>query len=418
MIIRGATLVDAEGVRAGDIAIEGDRIVARAEAGAGADGAPADASDPGFRRGDGVDAFGRHVLPGLVDLGVFAVERGACAAGGITRVALMPDQSPALDDPGLVQRAALAAKPALWVHPLAAATKGLAGIELAEYALMARAGAKAVATGRSWIADSGVMRRVLGYAHSLGLTVVAHAEDGGLTAGAVATAGETATRHGLAAAPARAEAMAVARDLMLVEETGARLHFRQLTTALAFDLIRAAKRAGLPVTCGIAPTHLLLSDIAMSDFRTFARLSPPLRAEDDRRAALAALADGTIDVLCSAHDPRGAEAKRLPFADAEPGASGAETLLALGLGLVRDGTITLVRLAALTSGNPAKILGLEFRGLSEGSPADLVIVDIDKPWRIDGTRFRSSAGNTPFDGLPVQGKVVRTIKGGRTIFEL
>jgi dihydroorotase len=400
MIIRGATLVDAEGVRAGDIAIEGDRI------------------SPGGSQEASIDAFGKHVLPGLVDLGVFAVERGACAAGGITRVALMPDQSPALDDPGLVQRAALAAKPALWVHPLAAATKVLAGVDLAEFALMARAGAKAVATGRSWIADSGVMRRVLSYAHSLGMTVVAHAEDGGLTSGAVATAGETATRHGLAAAPARAEAMAVARDLMLVEETGARLHFRQLTTALAFDLIREAKRAGLPVTCGIAPTHLLLSDIAMSDFRTFARLSPPLRSEEDRRAALAALADGTIDVLCSAHDPRGAEAKRLPFADAEPGASGAETLLALGLGLVRDGTITLERLAALTSANPASILGLDCGRLSEGSPADLTIVDIDKPWRIDGTRFRSSAGNTPFDGLPVQGKVVRTIKGGRTIFEL
>jgi dihydroorotase len=400
MIIRGATLVDAEGVRAGDLAVDGDRISA---------GGSQEAS---------IDAFGKHVLPGLVDLGVFAVERGACAAGGITRVALMPDQSPALDDPGLVQRAALAAKPALWVHPLAAATKVLAGVDLAEFALMARAGAKAVATGRSWIADSGVMRRVLSYAHSLGMTVVAHAEDGGLTSGAVATAGETATRHGLAAAPARAEAMAVARDLMLVEETGARLHFRQLTTALAFDLIREAKRAGLPVTCGIAPTHLLLSDIAMSDFRTFARLSPPLRSEEDRRAALAALADGTIDVLCSAHDPRGAEAKRLPFADAEPGASGAETLLALGLGLVRDGTITLERLAALTSGNPASILGLDCGRLSEGSPADLTIVDIDKPWRIDGTRFRSSAGNTPFDGLPVQGKVVRTIKGGRSIFEL
>ncbi len=398
MIVRGATLVDASGVRTGDLAIDGDRI-----------GNHADEII--------IEARGRHVFPGVVDLGVFAVERGASAAGGITRIALMPDQSPPLDDPGLVQRAALAAKPALWVHPLGAATKELLGVELAEYALMARAGAKAIATGRGWIADSGVMQKVLAYAHSLGMAVIAHAEDGGLTRNAVATAGETATRHGLSSASSRAEAMAVARDLMLVEETGARLHFRQLTTALALDLVRAAKRRGLPVTCGISPTHLLLSDIALSDFRTYARLSPPLRSEEDRRAALTALSDGTIDVLCSAHDPRGAEAKRLPFADAAPGASGAETLVTLGLGLVRDGVISLERLAALTSHNPAMILGLDCGSLSEGAPADLMIVDVDRPWRIDAAAFRSAAGNTPFDGLPVQGKVVRTIKGGRTTFE-
>lgn len=409
MIIRGGTLVDASGERAGDLVIEGDKII---ELGSRESGSTAESD------GEVIDATGKIVLPGIVDLGVFAVERGASAAGGITRVALMPDQSPPLDDPGLVQRAALAAKPALWVHPLAAATKGLQGQELAEYALMARAGAKAVATGRRWIADSGVMHRVLAYAASLRLTVIAHAEDSGLAGGAVATAGETATLYGLPAASAAAEAMAVARDLMLVEDTGARLHFRQVTTAPALSLIREAKQRGLPVTCGIAPTHLLLSDIAVGDYRTFARLSPPLRSDDDRRACIESLRDGTIDVLCSAHDPRGPEAKRLPFADAEPGASGAETLMTLGLGLVRDGVIDLPRLAALTSRNPARILGVACGSLDGGAPADLAIVDPDRPWRIDGTRFASSAGNTPFDGLPVQGKVVRTLKGGRTIFEI
>jgi dihydroorotase len=393
------TLIDSRGQRDGSLTVDGDRIVS------------VDAANAGI-------AGTTLILPGIVDLGVFTVERGASAAGGITRVALMPDQSPPLDDPGLVQRAALAAKPALWVHPLAAATKGLRGAELAEYALMARAGAKAVATGRSWIADSGVMRRVLAYAGSLGLTVIAHAEDGGLAAGAVATEGETATLYGLPAAPAVAEVMAVARDLMLVEETGARLHFRQITTARAFDLIRNAKARGLPVTCGITPTHLLLSDIAVGDYRTFARLSPPLRTDTDRRASIEALRDGTIDVLCSAHDPRGPEAKRLPFADAEPGASGAETLLTLALGLVRDGIIDLPRLAALTSANPAAILGIDCGRLEPGAPGDITVVDADRPWRIDGTKFASSAGNTPFDGLPVQGKIVRTLKGGRTIFEL
>ncbi len=393
------TLVDADGLREGTLAIEGDRISA-------IDALAVEVPGPTL------------ILPGIVDLGVFAVERGASAAGGITRVALMPDQSPPLDDPGLVQRAALAAKPALWVHPLAAATKGLRGTELAEYALMARAGAKAVATGRNWIADSGVMRRVLAYAGSLGLTVIAHAEDGGLTSGSVASEGTTATLYGLPAAPAVAEAMAIARDLMLVEETGARIHFRQITTARAFDLVRDAKRSGLPVTCGIAPAHLLLSDIAVGDYRTFARLSPPLRCEDDRQASLEALRDGTIDVLCSAHDPQGPEAKRLPFADAEPGASGAETLLTLALGLVRDGVIDLPRLVALTSTAPAAILGIDCGRLEPGAPADVTVVDADRPWRIDGAKFASSAGNTPFDGLPVQGKVVRTLKGGRTIYEL
>ncbi len=362
-----------------------------------------------------VDATGLHVAPGLVDLGVFAVERAACAAGGITRVALMPDQAPPLDDPGLVQRAALAAKPHLWVHPIAAATRGLAGTELVEYALMRKAGAKAVATGRHWIADSGVMHRVLAYAGSLGMTVIAHAEDGGLTRHAVATAGETATRHGLSAAPAFSEAIAIARDIMLAEDTGAAIHFRQVTTRAGFERIRRAKDRGLPVTCGITPAHLLLSDIAISDFRTFARLSPPLRSEDDRQSCLEALSDGTIDVLCSGHDPRGPEAKRLPFADAEPGMAGAETFLALGLGLVRDGTISLTRLFELTATNPAKVIGVDAGTLAVGAPADLCLIDIDKPWQIRGLAFASDAGNTPFDGLPVQGKAVRTIKGGRTI---
>lgn len=365
-----------------------------------------------------LDATGLIVAPGLVDLGVFAVERRAFAAAGITRIALMPDQSPPLDDPGLVQRAALAAKPHLWVHPIAAATRGLGGTDLAEYALMRKAGAKAVATGRHWIADSGVMHRVLAYAGSLGLTVIAHAEDGGLTRHAVATAGETATRHGLPAAPAFSEAIAIARDIMLAEDTGAAIHFRQVTTRAGFERIRRAKARGLPVTCGITPAHLLLSDIATSDFRTFARLSPPLRCEDDRRACLEALSDGTVDVLCSGHDPRGPEAKRLPFADAEPGMAGAETLLTLGLGLVRDGTITRLRLFELLAANPAKILGVESGTLAAGAPADITLIDADKPWQIKGAAFASDAGNTPFDGLPVQGKAVRTIKGGRTIFPL
>ena len=361
---------------------------------------------------DLIDAGGLVLAPAIVDLGVFAIDKAACRAGGIVRVALMPDQSPVLDDPGIVQRASAIGKPELWVHPLAAATAGLGGVELGEMAVNAEAGARAVATGRRWIADSGVMHRVLAYARDCALTVIVHAEDGGLAAGAAATEGETATRLGLPAAPAIAEPLAIARDLMLAEETGAAIHFRQVTTARGFDLVRAAKARGVRVTCGITPAHLLLSDIAMSEFRTFAHLSPPLRSEADRQAALAALADGTIDVLSSGHDPRGPEEKRLPFADSAPGMAGAETLLALGLGLVRDGVIAIDRLFALLARNPARILGLETGTLAPGSPADLVLIDPDAPWQINADTMLGAAGNTPFDGLPVQGRAVRVLKGG------
>ena len=358
-----------------------------------------------------VDARGQWLAPGIVDLGVFATDKPAFHFGGITRAALMPDSGP-LDGAGLVERAAKGGKPDLWVHPLAAATKGLEGKELAEIGLMKQAGARAVATGRSRIADAGVMRRVLAYAASLGLTVIAHAEDEGLTAGTVATDGEMATRLGLASAPAIAEAMAIARDLMLVEEVGAPIHFRQVTTARGLDLIREAKAKGLPVTCGITPAHLFLSDTAIGDFRTFARLSPPLRSEDDRHACLAAVADGTIDVLASGHDPRGPEDKRLPFAEALPGMAGAETLLAMGLQLVRDGHVTPVRLFDLLAANPARLLGLDAGRLEAGLEADLILIDEGTPWQVDAKKMAAWAGNTPFDGMPVQGRATMLWKGG------
>lgn len=398
-----ATLVcPTGGVSKGALLVENGAIVAMGDI-----ALPADAQS--------IDLAGKMLAPALVDLGVFAVDRAACRFGGIARVGLMPDQSPVLDDPGIVRRAATSGKPDLWVHPIAAATRGLAGQDLGEMAINASAGARAVATGRGWIANAGTMRRVLAYARDCGLTVIAHAEDDGLTQGAVATEGETATRLGLPAAPAIAEALAIARDLMLAEETQARIHFRQVTTAQGFELIRAAKRRGVHVTCGITPAHLLLSDIAMSDFRTFAHLSPPLRDESDRQAALAAIRDGTIDVIASGHDPRGPEAKRLPFADSEPGMSGAETLLALSLGLVRDGLLPIERLFALLAANPARVLGIEAGTLAPGMPADLIVLDPETPWIIDAARMAARAGNTPFDKLPVQGKALRLFKGGAEI---
>jgi dihydroorotase len=400
LLFRDARVIcPAAGERRGDLLVV-DGVISDAPA-------PADATV--------VECRGKLLAPGIVDLGVASVDRAAFRAGGIVRVAPMPDQSPVLDEPGAVQRLALIGRPDLWIHPIAAATRGLLGTDLAEMAVCRSAGAAAIGTGRGWIADSGVMHRVLAYARDLDLAVITHAEDGGLAAGAVATEGETATRLGLPAAPSLAEPLAITRDLMLAEETGARLHIRQVTTAAGFALVRAAKARGVRVTCGITPAHLMLSDNAMSDFRTFAHLSPPLRHEDDRKAARAALADGTIDVLCSAHDPRGPELKRLPFADSEPGAADAVTLLPLALGLVRDDLIDLPRLFALLARAPAGVLGIETGTLAPGMPGDVILIDPDTPWQIDSDSLPGNAGNTPFDGLPVQGRVLAMWKGGRQI---
>ncbi|MCK9543285.1 MAG: dihydroorotase [Novosphingobium sp.] len=364
-----------------------------------------------------IDAKGALIAPGLVDFGVFAVDKPAFHFGGITRAALMPDQNPVLDRPSSIRFAAQSGKPDLWVHPLAAATRGLEGRELAEIALMRDAGARAVATGRHWIDDSGTMHRLLHYAAMLDMVVVTHGEDAGLAGNAVATAGEMATRLGLPSAPAGAEALAVARDIALAEMTGARLHIRQVTTAAALDLVRGAKKRGAAVTAGVTPAHFMLSDLALGDFRTFARMSPPLRAEADRRAVREAIADGTIDVIASGHDPRGPEDKRLPFADAEPGMAGAETLLPLTLALVRDGVIDLARAFALLAANPANLLGVEAGTLAPGMEGDIALIDRDRPWIVDSDRMAASAGNTPFDRQPVQGRAVMLFKGGARLRE-
>ncbi len=344
LTITGGRLVLSDGVRPGAIRCVDGLIAALGDVN------PSDGDEV-------VDAAGALVAPGLVDFGVFAIDKPAFHFGGITRAALMPDRSPPLDRPSSVRFAAQSGKPDLWVHPLAAATVGLEGAQLAELALMRDAGAKAVATGRQWIADSGTMLRLLQYAAMLDLVVVSHAEDGGLAGNAAATAGEMATRLGLPSAPAEAEALAVARDLMLAEMAGARLHLRHVTTRAALDLVRAAKARGVKVTAGVSPAHFMLSDLALQDFRTFARLSPPLRSEADRQAVVAAIADGTIDVIGSG--PRSARAggqalavrrrraghgrgRNAARADADAGARW------------RDRNRARVRLACPQSGEPAR----------------------------------------------------------------
>lgn len=400
--IIGAKLVLADGVREGAI-----RIV---------DGIIAAVGDIDPHSGDAVvEARGAFVAPALIDFGVFGVDKPACHFGGIVRAVVMPDGDPPLDYPARVRFVAASGKPDLWVHPMAAATMELAGEELAEIALMAEAGARAVSTGRRWISDSAIMLRLLQYAAMLDLVVVSHAEDGGLTAGAVATAGEMATRLGLRGAPAKAEALAIARDIALAEMADARLHIRQVTTRAGLDLVRAAKLSGARITAGVTPAHFMLSDLALAEFRTFARLSPPLRSEADRQAVIEAIGDGTIDVVASGHDPRGAEDKRLPFADAAPGMAGAETLLPMTLSLVRDGVIPMERAFALLATNPAAIIGVDAGSLAEGLQADIATIAPEKPWIVDSREMAASAGNTPFDRQPVQGRATALWKAGIAI---
>jgi len=402
-VVNGKVLLPDGSITPGGVRCVGDRIVA-----VGADAAP--------HEGDRVhDAGGQLIAPGLVDYGVFATDKPAFHFGGITRAALMPDQNPPLDVPARVRFAASSGKPDFWVHPLAAATRELEGEALAEIALMRDAGARGIATGRRWIGNSGTMLRLCQYAAMLDMVVCTHAEDAGLIGQAVATAGEMATRLGLPSAPAEAEALAIGRDLAIAELSGARLHIRQVTTRAGLDLVRRAKVKGLRVTAGVTPAHFMLSDLATAEFRTFAHFSPPLRAEDDRKAVIAAIADGTIDVIASGHDPRGAEDKRLPFADSAPGMAGAETLLPLTLSLVREGAIGISRAFDLLAANPAKLLGVAAGRLEAGAEADIAVIDPDRPWIVDSGKMAASAGNTPFDRQPVQGRVLALFKGGARV---
>jgi dihydroorotase len=370
-----------------------------------------------------IDCKGLCLAPGLVDMQVFLGESvettaRAAAAGGVTTIAAMPNMSTVLDQVSLVDYIERLARDAsVRIHPIAAATKGMGGEEMTEIGLLRAAGALAFSDGRRAIADSQVMRRVLTYARAHGALVIQHAEDPALSREGVMNEGEMATRLGLPGIPAEAEVIVVERDLRLVALTGARYHVGLVTTAAAIEAIRRAKAAGLPVSCGTAPHYFALNELAVSEYRTFARTSPPLRGEDDRRAVVEGLADGTIDVIVSSHDPHDVESKRLPFDVAASGVIGLETMLPVALELAHGGHVALPRLLAALSARPAEILGVPGGRLAKGEPADLVLFDPDAPRRIDADAFHSKAKNSPFDGRPVQGKVMRTVVGGRTVYQ-
>jgi dihydroorotase len=331
----------------------------------------------------------------------------------------LPNTEPPVDDVSVVEFLARRAREARLakIHTYAAATKGLAGRHLTEMGLLAANGAVGFTDGTKAVADALVMRRVLSYARNFDLLVVQHPEEPSLADAGEVNEGEIATRLGLAAISPAAEVIMIERDLRLVEITDARYHAAHLSTAAGIEAIRRAKARGLRVTCDTAPPYFALNETAIGDYRTFAKLSPPLRSEWDRRAVVGGLRDGTIDAIASDHAPWDQDSKRLPFGSAAYGIIGLETLLPLSLELYHNGHLNLLDLLAKLTSNPARILRLPVGRLAEGAPADLVLFDPDQTWQICTDDFRSKSKNAPFDGRPVQGRVVRTIVDGRTIFQ-
>lgn len=378
-----------------------------------------------------VDCAGHCLAPGLVDMRVQLREPGAehmenmvsashaAAAGGVTTMAALPNTEPPIDDVALVDFVARRARDIgiVNIHTYAAATKGLKGRELTEMGLLAEAGALAFTDSLRAIADSLVMRRALSYARTFDLLIIQHPEEPSLSAGGAMNEGEMATRLGLPGITPAAEVMMIERDLRLVELTGARYHAAHVSTAAAIEAIRGAKQRRLPVTCDTAPPYFALNETAVGEYRTFAKLSPPLRGEWDRRAVVAGLRDGTIDAIASDHAPHDQDSKRLPFTSAESGIIGLETLLPLSLELYHNGHLPLIDLLRALTCAPADILRLPAGRLAIGASADLILIDLDRPWQIVEDDFRSKSKNSPFDGRPVQGRAFTTVVGGRIVYQ-
>ena len=375
------------------------------------------------------DCKGLVLLPGIIDMRVFTGEPGnehretlataseAAAAGGVTRMIVMPNTNPVIDDAAIVDFILRRARDTAIVRvaPMAALTKGLGGEQMTEIGLLKEAGAVAVTDGNRAVANGRVFRRALAYARDFSMLVVQHAEEPTLATG-VMNAGAVASRLGLAGSPAVAEVIMIERDLRLVELTGARYHVAQISSRTSLDVIRRAKAQGLPVTCGVSVNHLLLNESDVGAYRTFFKLSPPLRSEDDRRALCEGVADGTIDVIVSSHDPQSADTKRLPFGEAEFGAIGLETLFSAALSLHHNGHVSLSRLIQALAEMPAKILGLESGRLAPGAPADFALANLDLGWAIEDHVLRSRSKNSPFEHRAFEGRVVETVVAGRTVY--
>jgi len=405
----------------GSVIIEGKKIAA---AGANAlnQGAPEGATV--------IDCAGRTIIPGLIDARVFIGEPGAehretiasasqaAAAGGVTSLVMMPDTNPVIDDVALVEFVLRTARDTAIVNvlPAAAITRRLEGREMTEFGLLREAGAAFFTDGRHTITSSAVMRRALTYARDFGATIAHETQDADLAAAGVMNEGLYASWLGLPGIPREAEAIPLERDLRLARLTGGAYHAAKISTAMAAEAVARAKRDGANVSAGVSIHNLALNENDVGEYRTFFRLSPPLRAEDDRLAMVEALRDGTIDIVVSSHDPQDVDTKRLPFADAEAGAIGLETLLGAALRLYHNEEIPLIRLVEALSTGPAKLFGLEGGSLKPGAPADLALVDLDEPWIVRETDIVSRSKNTCFEGARLQGKVLQTMVAGRTVF--
>ncbi|MEK9966854.1 MAG: dihydroorotase [Rhodospirillaceae bacterium] len=376
-----------------------------------------------------IDCAGAVLSPGLVDMRVDFCEPGnehkediesgsrAAAAGGVTAVVTLPDTDPAIDDASVLEFVARRARDVklVKVFAYASVTRNADSDEIVEMGLLKQAGAVAFTNGRRAVANAKTLSRALKYALAFDALIVQHPEEPALANGGVMQSGELATRLGLPGIPREAETIMIDRDLALVRMTGGRYHAAHISTAGGVARIRAAKAEGLKVTCDTAPPYFALNELAVGEYRTFAKLSPPLRTEEDRQAIVAGLADGTIDCIASDHLPQDQESKRLPFELAEFGAAGLESLLALTLELVHNEYLELPAALAKVTARPAELLDLPVGRLHVGGPADIVIFDPNKPNRIEPDNFTSKSKNSPFDGRLVQGRVIRTIVDGRTI---
>ena len=407
---------------AGDVLIA-DGVIRETKRGIGAAGVPEGT--------EVVDCRGRVVAPGLVDMRAFIGEPGAghretlasasqaAAAGGVTTIVCQPDTSPVIDDPAIVDFVLRRARDTaiVHVHPMAALTKGMKGEEMTEIGLLKAAGAVAFTDGDKSVTNAQVMRRALTYAGDFDALIVHHTEDPDLVGEGVMNEGEYAARLGLMGVPRAAETIMLARDTRLLDLTGGRYHAASLTCAESLDILKRAKDAGLAITASASINHLTLNDNDIGPYRTFLKLAPPLRAEEDRVALAAAVASGLIDAIMSDHNPQDVETKRLPFDEAAPGAIGIETMLIAGLRLVHSGELSLLALLKAMSTRPADLLGLPGGSLRTGAPADVIVFDPDLPWVLDRDQLKSKCKNTPFDEAKMQGRVVRTIVAGRTVYE-
>ena len=388
---------------------------------------------PGSPEGtERIDCGGTVLAPGLIDLRAFVGEPGAehretlasasaaAAAGGVTTLVCMPDTNPVIDGPAIVDFVLRRARDTACVNvlPAAAITKGLAGREMTEFGLLQEAGAVAFTDGLKAVTNAQVMRRALTYARDFGALIMQHVEEPDLVGEGVMNEGEFASRLGLAGIPREAETVMLERDIRLVRLTGARYHAAMISCADSVEIVRRAKEAGLPVTCGVSVNNLVLNEGDIGHYRTFCRLAPPLRHESDRLAVVQALKDGVIDVVVSDHNPQDVETKRLPFAEAANGALGIETLLGAAMRLVHTGDIGLPRLIQALTVAPAKILGREAGRLAAGAPADLVLIDPDLPYVLDKRQLKSRSKNSPFDEARLQGAAVLTLVGGRVVHRL